>query len=90
MKWVHRFGRPDGTKYEVKLKDKIRNYIIGWSELGLDIGPIIENFASKMTVAELIELTSEALGEEMGITLESIEKEDEKEKEKEKEYAATG
>jgi aromatic ring-cleaving dioxygenase len=33
LKWVHRFGRPNGPKYCVSYEDRIWNYFIGWLEL---------------------------------------------------------
>jgi hypothetical protein len=36
LKWMHRFGRPEGTKYPLILEDRIWNYFIGWLELTKD------------------------------------------------------
>jgi len=33
LKWVHRFGRPEGVKYPLVLEDRIWNYFVGWLEL---------------------------------------------------------
>jgi hypothetical protein len=44
LRWMHRFDRPRGIPHEVKHQDKIRNYIIGFTELGLDVAPIKEHF----------------------------------------------
>lgn len=33
LKWNHRFGRPDGTRYPNYLEDRIWNYFIGWLEI---------------------------------------------------------
>lgn len=33
FKWVHRFARPEGVKYPLKLEDRVWNYFIGWMEL---------------------------------------------------------
>ena len=33
FKWLHRFGRPDGVKYPLRLEDRIWNYFTGWMEL---------------------------------------------------------
>ena len=44
LRWVHRFGRPDGVKYPLTLENKVRNYFLGHLELGLDTEPIIEHF----------------------------------------------
>jgi len=44
LRWVHRFGRPDGVKYPLTLENKVRNYFIGHLELGLDTEPVVEHF----------------------------------------------
>lgn len=36
LKWAHRFGRPDGVKYPLKLEDRVWNYFVGWLELTKD------------------------------------------------------
>ena len=46
LKWWHRFGRPDGVKYPLDLYSKVRNYVLGHQELGLDLAPIHDHFVS--------------------------------------------
>ncbi len=46
LRWLHRFVRPMGTRYKVKWEDRIRNYLIGHDELGLETGELIEHFKS--------------------------------------------
>ena len=36
LRWVHRFNRPFGVPYVNRWEDRIRNYLLGWRELGLD------------------------------------------------------
>ncbi|MDD4109935.1 MAG: class I SAM-dependent methyltransferase [Clostridia bacterium] len=36
LKWLHRFGRPDGVKYPLSLDDRIFNYFVGWLEIYKD------------------------------------------------------
>jgi len=47
MVWMHLFHN-EGTKipYPLKLQDRIRNYLIGFKELGLDTAPIYKEFGS--------------------------------------------
>lgn len=45
--WEHRFGRPDGIPYKISMEDKVRNYVLGFTELGLDLAPIKEHFMSE-------------------------------------------
>jgi hypothetical protein len=47
LRWLHRFARPNGVKYTLTQEDKIRNYVLGFQELGLDIQPIHDHFASE-------------------------------------------
>jgi hypothetical protein len=39
---MHRFN--DGVSYPLDIKDRIRNYIIGFKELGLDPQPVYDHF----------------------------------------------
>ena len=34
LRWLHRFGRPMGSPYPNKWEDRIRNYLIGFREVG--------------------------------------------------------
>jgi hypothetical protein len=45
LRWVHRFERPFGTRYENRWEDRIRNYYLGWTELGLATGDMEQHFA---------------------------------------------
>jgi D-alanine-D-alanine ligase-like ATP-grasp enzyme len=63
LRWSHRFGRPAGVPYPLTLQDKIRNYLIGFLELGLDLDPIFEHFAEYTTPEQLEALYQEALHE---------------------------
>jgi len=36
LKWVHRFGRPDGVPFPLKTEDRVWNYFIGWLEITKD------------------------------------------------------
>lgn len=46
LRWLHRFGRPFGTRYENHWHDRIRNYLIGFSELGLDTDAVEDHFTA--------------------------------------------
>lgn len=53
LKWVHRFGRPEGVKYRLFLEDRIWNYFIGWLEITKDpnhemIKSIYKHFENKI------------------------------------------
>ena len=55
LKWLHRFGRPNGVPYKLSIIDRIVNYLIGWNELGLDNKEIIDHFAKQVNPHELLE-----------------------------------
>jgi hypothetical protein len=44
LRWMHRFSRPMGVPYPNRWEDRIRNYLIGFRELGWDTAPIAEHF----------------------------------------------
>jgi hypothetical protein len=71
LRWLHRFDRPSGVKYPLKLDDRIKNYFIGHSELGLPHDDIIEHFESKVPKDSLIKMSKESLN---GIKRESPKK----------------
>ncbi len=48
LRWLHRFNRPMGTRYKVSWDDRIRNYMIGHHELGLDTTDIVQHFNSHL------------------------------------------
>ncbi len=43
------------------MRDKIRNYMIGFIELGLDLDPIYEHFTEFTTPQQLKEIYADAL-----------------------------
>lgn len=55
LKWLHRFGRPKGVPYPLQLKDRVVNYLIGWSELGMNYGEVLEFFKASMTNVQIAE-----------------------------------
>lgn len=66
FKWVHRFGRPDGVKYPLKLEDRVWNYFVGWLELYQDPGhqmikDIYNHFKDTLPKGKIDSIFSEAL-----------------------------
>ena len=45
LRWVHRFNRPLGVPYTNRWEDRMRNYVIGFTELGLDTAEMEAHFA---------------------------------------------
>jgi hypothetical protein len=51
LKWLHRFGRVGGFKYHNSIVNgKMRNYLLGFRELGLDPEPIRHHFVDEIGV----------------------------------------
>lgn len=48
LRWLHRFTRPAGVQYPLNWKDRIRNYYIGFTELGLDTEPVDTHFSEHL------------------------------------------
>jgi len=62
LRWMHRFGRPSGVKYPLIIEDKLRNYVLGHAELGLDLAPVLQHFSQYLPRAQVIALTEQTLG----------------------------
>ena len=45
--WWHRFGRPEGARYRFTMQGKVRNYVLGFSELGLPLDGIRDHFIAE-------------------------------------------
>jgi hypothetical protein len=43
LRWVHHF-KLDEAPYPLVYQDRVRNYVIGFQELGLDMQPLVEHF----------------------------------------------
>jgi len=62
LRWMHRFSRPAGVKYPLAVEDKLRNYVLGHAELGLDLAPVLEHFAAYLPQERVLAVTEQALG----------------------------
>ena len=65
LKWMHRFGRPNGVKYRLILEDRIWNYFIGWLDATDDenhevIVGATEHFSSIIKKSTVIEILQQA------------------------------
>ncbi len=65
LRWGHRFGRPNGVPYTLTVEDKLRNYIIGYTELGLDVTPVLEHFAEHMHADIVVTVADQVLREHL-------------------------
>jgi hypothetical protein len=63
LRWMHRFARPLGIRYPINWQDRIRNYLIGFREVGLDIESVLLHFRES-TSDELVDDVVSKLEEE--------------------------
>src|SRR5215204_231547 len=61
LRWTHRFGRPAGTEYPLTVEEKLRNYVIGHAELGLDPTPVLAHFSEILPEDHVVAIAAEAL-----------------------------
>jgi glycosyltransferase involved in cell wall biosynthesis/Sec-independent protein translocase protein TatA len=62
FRWMHRFGRPAGIEYPLTVEEKLRNYLIGHAELGLDLSPVLAHFSEILPEGRVEAVAVEALG----------------------------
>jgi hypothetical protein len=60
FRWMHRFGRPRGVPYPLSVEDKLRNYLIGHAELGLDLTPIVTHFSAYLSTERIAAVIEDA------------------------------
>jgi len=46
LTWWHRFDNPDAKHYNLSVFSKVRNYVLGHLELGMELTPIYDHFVS--------------------------------------------
>ena len=56
LRWMHRFARPNGIKYPNNWHERVRNYYLGFQEVGLDTSPVDQHFASHLGDAAFREI----------------------------------
>jgi hypothetical protein len=49
--------------YPLTVEDKLRNYVLGHAELGLDLAPVLEHFAAFLPRERVQAISEQALGE---------------------------
>tara|TARA_R100000805_G_C3612155_1_gene112921 strand:+ start:47 stop:880 length:834 start_codon:yes stop_codon:yes gene_type:complete len=59
MRWLHRFERPDGVPYRNDLKDRFRNYMIGFQETKQDTNIVVEQFKDVIPMSYIQEVKKE-------------------------------
>jgi Glycosyl transferase family 2/LicD family len=61
LRWLHRFPRPLGVPYPIQWDDRIRNYHVGFREVGWDTAPIVEHFTELLGKHEKLEIVAERI-----------------------------
>lgn len=61
LRWLHRFGRPSGVKYPLLMEHKVKNYVIGFAEIGRDTKEIYDHFREFTSLENLDRWFGEAL-----------------------------
>jgi hypothetical protein len=72
LRWLPRSARSQGNSHPDELEDRVRNYLLGWKELGLPLEPIYTHFMHQMSGARLAQVASEALGRLLRVTVEEV------------------
>jgi hypothetical protein len=63
LRWVHRFGRPLGSRYEIAWEDRIRNYLIVAKELDRDGSDVVEHFRTLIGAENADKIVASVLDE---------------------------
>ena len=59
LRWNHRFNRPRGITYPLKIEERISNYFIGWKEIERDCQDIHDHFSETNPGLDLKEIESD-------------------------------
>ena len=60
LRWNHFFRKGDAVPYTVNMQDRIRNYAVGFNEVGLSLDPLKREFVPKhMSEEEWVELVKD-------------------------------
>jgi hypothetical protein len=62
LRWMHRFTRAAGPQYPLTVEEKLRNYLLGHSELGLDLEPVLQHFSEYLPRTRVRAVTEQTLG----------------------------
>ena len=54
LRWLHRFGRPEDPKYLLDNLYKLRNYILEFTELNMDLSPVRNHFVEDNGFDEIV------------------------------------
>lgn len=60
LRWMHRFTRPGGVRYPLRMEDRIFNYFLGHLELGLNTDVVTQHFSQYQSIPKLEQILAEA------------------------------
>jgi hypothetical protein len=63
LQWIHRFQRPRGVQYNLRVEDRIKNYFLGWKELNKDPQEIVDHFRLATPQVNLDSLLAEVFSD---------------------------
>lgn len=69
FRWVHRFHRPTDMPYQRLAEEYLRNTIIGFTELGLDLAPMLTHFALRRGADWVRAIVEQTLRDDLGTSL---------------------
>ena len=61
LRWVHRFATPESVTFPRSLEARLWNYVVGFSELNLDLRPALTHFAEFLPGETIAAITADAL-----------------------------
>jgi tetratricopeptide (TPR) repeat protein len=67
LRWTHRFQRPGGTSYENRWEDRVRNYLLGWREMGMDSEAALDHFSDMISDESVAKLNAEVVWEQRSV-----------------------
>ena len=61
LRWMHRFNRPMGVTYPNNIKDRFKNYLIGFIELGINTKELENHFKNIISKDDIKKMKAEIL-----------------------------
>ncbi len=62
LRWMHRFSRPGRVISPLMGEERLRNYVLGHTELGLDLAPVLNHFSHYLPEERVRDIAEQAIG----------------------------
>ena len=62
LRWMHRFNRPEPVISLDSIEERLRNYVLGHDDLGLDLAPVLEHFVQYLPQERVLAIAEQTLG----------------------------